>query len=511
MKRYTPYLFTALRILIGWHFLYEGIAKLVNPDWTSKFYLLGSKWIFAGLFHGMASSPGVLRLVDFLNIWGLILIGISLFIGLYVRWSSLAGALLLFFYIVAYPPIPGYTFGMVAEGNYLWVDKNLIEFFILIVFMTLPVGYFFGADRLISRWREERPNAPIPKSAEEAGLSNKRREFLRDLISVPFLGAFAYGLYKKRRWDSFEKKLLVSNTDAVSGSTLKSFQFTSLDKLTGTVPKGKIGNMELSRLIMGGNLIGGWSHARDLIYVDQLIKTYHNDERVMMTLQLAEKCGINAIISNPQQCRIVSKYKHETGGKIQFISDCGAGKSFIEGIEISLQGGADALYSHGGQSDMRVYNNDPIFFDELARGLELIRSHGKPAGVGAHRIETIMACVEHGIKPDFWVKTLHTHDYWSAQVDLEKKDVPEPGWRDNNFCLKPQETIAYMSQLKEPWIAFKTLAAGAIRPEKGFQYAFDNGADFICVGMYDFQMVDDVNIALNCLDNMQRNDRPWMA
>ena len=58
MKRYAPYLFTALRILIGWHFLYEGIAKLVNPDWTSKFYLLGSKWIFAGLFHGMASSPG---------------------------------------------------------------------------------------------------------------------------------------------------------------------------------------------------------------------------------------------------------------------------------------------------------------------------------------------------------------------------------------------------------------------------------------------------------------------
>jgi hypothetical protein len=116
--------------------------------------------------------------------------------------------------------------------------------------------------------------------------------------------------------------------------------------------------------------------------------------------------------------------------------------------------------------------------------------------------------VENGVKPDFWVKTLHTHNYWSAQVDLENKDVPEPGWKDNNFCHKPEETIAYMHTLEEPWIAFKTLAAGALKPEHGFKYAFDNGADFICVGMYDFQIVEDVNIALNVLDTVDRT-RPW--
>ena len=103
MKKYSSYLLTVLRILVGWHFLYEGIIKLINPVWTSKFYLLGTKWIFAGLFHWMASSPDVLKVVDFLNIWGLILIGLSLFIGLYVRWSSLAGAVLLLFYFIAYP------------------------------------------------------------------------------------------------------------------------------------------------------------------------------------------------------------------------------------------------------------------------------------------------------------------------------------------------------------------------------------------------------------------------
>ena len=157
---------------------------------------------------------------------------------------------------------------------------------------------------------------------------------------------------------------------------------------------------------------------------------------------------------------------------------------------------------------MRVYNNDPTFFDELAEGLDLICSNGKPAGIGAHRIETVQACVERGIKPDFWVKTLHSDDYWSAEVDLEKKDVPEAGWKDNNFCLKPQEAIDFMNELEEPWIAFKVLAAGAIKPEKGFKYAFDHGADFICVGMYDFQIVEDVNIALDTLTNVNRI-RPW--
>ena len=96
---------------------------------------------------------------------------------------------------------------------------------------------------------------------------------------------------------------------------------TSVGPLLHTIPMGKIGEFELSRLVMGGNLIGGWSHARDLIYVDKLVKMYHTDEKVMMTLQLAEKCGINAIISNPQQCRIVSKYRQETGGKRRHVGN----------------------------------------------------------------------------------------------------------------------------------------------------------------------------------------------
>ena len=497
MKKYMVYITTILRILVGWYFLYEGAVKLLNPTWSARFYLLGSRWIFADVFHWMASSAGIMAVVDFLNTWGLILIGLSLFVGLLTRWSSLAGALLMLFYFTAYPPIPGYTLGVVTEGSYLWVNKTLIEMMLLIVIAVLPSGYFFGIDRWIKRWKEEKARVPVPDVSNDEKFSSQRRELLRDLISVPFLGAFAYAMYKKKKWDSFEEKYLSNKVDGVSSATLKTYAFSSLDDLKGQVPKGKIGDFELSRLIMGGNLIGGWAHSRDLIYVSKLVKAYHTDERVMMTLQLGERCGINAVLTNPQLSRIVNKYRHETGSNLNFISDCGVSAGFIEGVKLSIEGGAQVMYCQGELADKMVRDGN---YDELVQGLDMISRAGKPAGIGAHRIETIMKCVEKGIKPDFWVKTLHHHNYWSAH--------PGAKWHDNMYCFKPQETIDFMNSLEEPWLAFKVLAAGAITPADGFKYAFDNGADFICVGMYDFQVVEDVNITLDTLAEVKRT-RPW--
>ena len=505
MNKYFSYVITLLRIVIGWHFMYEGIVKLTTPGWSAKTYLMGTSWWLSDLFHQMAASVRVMEVVDFLNIWGLVLIGFSIFIGLFVRWSSLAGAVLLLFYFIAYPPIPGYTLGNVAEGSYLIVNKVLIEFFMLLVFAFLPAHLMFGADRLVKRWKEDKAEAPVPVNNNKTLL--KRRELLRDLISVPVLGAFAYAVYRKKKWESYEEKFLNGQPDATSGATLKNFTFTSLQNLKGTVPSGKIGDLKISRLIMGGNLIGGWAHARDLIYTSKLVKAYHTDERVMMTLQLAEKCGINAIITNPALGRIINKYWHETGGRIQFFSDCGDSEGFISGIKKSEQAGATAMYCQGGIADRMVHANN---FREINEGLQLIRSLGKPAGIGAHRIETIKGCVENGIVPDFWVKTLHHHNYWSAEVDTEQKSTVDDGYKDNIYCFKPQETIEYMNGLEQPWIAFKILAAGAILPEDGFKYAFDNGADFICVGMYDFQIVEDTNILLDTLPKINRV-RNWYA
>ena len=270
-----------------------------------------------------------------------------------------------------------------------------------------------------------------------------------------------------------------------------------IPNLKGRMPYGNIGKVKLSRMILGGNLIGGWAHGRDLIFVSKLFKAYHNRSKVFETFELAEACGINTFLTNPVLCDLIDDYRRG-GGKIQFISDCGGEP--LGGIQKSIDHGACACYIQGGVADQLVRDKQ---FDLIAKALDLIRRNGLPSGVGGHKLETIKACVDKGLRPDFWMKTLHQLNYWSAR--------PGEPYHDNNWCDNPEETAAYMYSLPEPWIAFKVLAAGALEPETGFRHAFENGADFICVGMFDFQIVDDVNIALAVLNSGLTRSRQWRA
>jgi thiosulfate dehydrogenase [quinone] large subunit len=139
----------ALRMLIGWHFFYEGLAKLLNPYWTSAGYLSESKWWFSDLFISLAASPGTLGVIDFLNSWGLVAIGLGLMLGALTRAATIAGMVLLFLYYIAAPPFVGYVYAMPAEGAYLIVNKVLIELAAMFVLLAFPTSTIFGLDRLI--------------------------------------------------------------------------------------------------------------------------------------------------------------------------------------------------------------------------------------------------------------------------------------------------------------------------------------------------------------------------
>jgi thiosulfate dehydrogenase [quinone] large subunit len=143
---------TSLRVLIGWHFLYEGMVKLSNPNWSSSFYLLNSKGIFSFLFQKIAIFPPTLKAVDLMNMWGLILIGASLILGLYSRYAYLAGIALLALYYISMPPFIGYTYSGALEGNYLLVNKNLIEIFALIVLSAFPTSRITGLDMFAAKY-----------------------------------------------------------------------------------------------------------------------------------------------------------------------------------------------------------------------------------------------------------------------------------------------------------------------------------------------------------------------
>jgi thiosulfate dehydrogenase [quinone] large subunit len=144
-----------LRVLIGWHLLYEGIVKLMNPEWSAASYLRDSKWIFSGFFYWIADTSSVLQIVNFLNIWGLIFIGLGLIIGLLSRTSTIAGIVLILFYYLATPPLSGLTYMFPPEGSYLIVNKNLIEIASLVVLLFFPSGKIIGVDRIISKLRRK--------------------------------------------------------------------------------------------------------------------------------------------------------------------------------------------------------------------------------------------------------------------------------------------------------------------------------------------------------------------
>jgi len=148
-SRWQLWSLVILRVAIGWHFLYEGFSKLLNPDWSSLGYLMDSKGWFEGIFLSMAGNPSLLNVLDLLNIWGLILVGAGLILGLFTRIAAIAGMVLLGFYYLSHPSLIGATYVIPSEGNYLWVNKNLIEFITLWVIMLFPTWKTVGLDRFI--------------------------------------------------------------------------------------------------------------------------------------------------------------------------------------------------------------------------------------------------------------------------------------------------------------------------------------------------------------------------
>ncbi len=273
-------------------------------------------------------------------------------------------------------------------------------------------------------------------------------------------------------------------------------------------PMGEIAGQQFSRLIMGGNLIAGWSHSRELSYVSTLMRRYNTPAKIRQTLELGESHGITAINTwvMDDNTQIFEHWK--AGGKMKWFAQVrlDAGGGFSQ-IRKAIDEGAVGIHLTGDAAE-DLLNRDR--FEKVGESVEYIRSQKRIAGIGAHDLRVVVESERRKLNPDFYQKTLHTRDYFTALPPGQNEAV---GPHDNSWCSDAQAVADVFAKVKQPWIAFKILAAGGIHPRAGFPYAFNSGADFILVGMFDWQIAEDVELAKHVLHVVgrpnSRRTRPW--
>jgi hypothetical protein len=333
----------------------------------------------------------------------------------------------------------------------------------------------------------------------------------RSFFGQAFAGAAATGLCLGAEERRAQAGIAAQAAGGVATDASKAYHGDPL-------PLGHIGRLAVSRLFLGGNLIAGYAHSRDLMYVSRLFREYNTEAKVFETLALAEQSGINTILINPGAFDVVERYRQSLGGKIQAMvcvdvdpNDESAVKDQVKSL---VDRGIETLYTHGERTDHCTRAGK---VDVITRVIETIRAAGVPAGVGSHSLETPIACEKDGVPADYYVKTFHPDAYWSATPAATREEwcwydgkKPEHDrYHDNIFDLDPRRTSEFMRTVSKPWVAFKVMAAGAINPQVAFPFAYGGGADFIVAGMFDFQVAADVEIAVKALRRTRNRERPW--
>lgn len=365
----------------------------------------------------------------------------------------------------------------------------------------------------------------LRRASENA--SSARRETRRKLLGtfgvLPVFGIFSYQSSKpkqKGEADAGTGLAIITEADKRECARLRALDLDDpkVAAKQKQMPAGKIGNLSVGRLISGSNLISMNMHARDLHYVRSLASHYNTEERIFMTLKKCEELGANTIVlknHNFKHFRL-SRYWDEWGGKMRWLADVITTdinryeKLVVEHLEL----GASSVYLWGGASDIWYHQNKQ---ENIVRAFEIMKKYDVPVGICAHRLEPLEFCVNEGLEPDYYMKTLHHDRYWSAHpeenrrfMEMYEKNSPNHAeYHDNMYCHDHEETVAFMQDVNVPWIAFKVLAAGAIQPRDGIDYAFENGADFICLGMFDFQVTEDAEITRESVARAKGRKRRW--
>ena len=240
--------------------------------------------------------------------------------------------------------------------------------------------------------------------------------------------------------------------------------------------KVKLGKLEVSRFIIGSNPFSGFSHQGDKMNLE--MQHYFTVARIKETLKQAEKAGITTIIARADNHVIRTLWEYwDEGGKLQWVAQTCPGVGPTEKVaQMAIDGGAKAVYVHGGVMDYCLANNN---FDDPLKGIELIRKAGLPVGIAGHNPE-VFVWAEKNWNMDFYMCAYYNAAH--RDKDAEKKSN-QPEWFLEEDRQKMADTI---KGLKRPVIHYKVLAAGRNDPKDALPFAAKTmrPTDAVCVGVY---------------------------
>ena len=439
-----------LRIVVGWHFLYEGVWKLMQGgQWSCLSYLDGAQGPLAAVFKWMGTQPWLVATGDYAVMGGLVLIGLSLITGVLARLAAFFAILLMAMFYTAQPPEPFATAMSGADGRFFLFERNAIEAMALLAIVVIP------------SWGG----------------------WLRSLVpGAAVLAAFGGLTWSHYRAGGFKK------AEAITSATVKVHEFTALASLKAKMSEHvKIGDVEVSRLALGGDLMAGHAHARDLIWPDEFMRRYHGGGTLERTIRYAVKCGITAIFAEKDFMPTVASAAASVGGKLAYFVNC----ADAEDAKAAKAGGAAGVYVRPELTDALVKKGDKAALGALFRAL---KETGLPVGIGSEDVASVKACVADGLVPDYWVLAFHSHKYQAADLG--------PGY-NNMWCVDPEGTAAYMKTRKEPWVSIRGLAGGGINPIDACRFAYANGVGAVALDLLDFRVVDSVNDAMLALGKIK--------
>ena len=429
-----------LRIAIGWHFLYEGLWKLMQTDsWSCVSYLGAAQGPLAPVFKWMASQGWIVAMGNWSVMLGLVAIGLSLMSGVLARIAALFGIALMAMFYCCQPPEPFAEAFSGADGRFFVLERNAIEALGLLLIVVTPC------------WRG----------------------FLRTLLPGTLaLAAFGGCFFMQYRTGAFKK------VEAVTSATVKVHEFTALAALKASfADKAKIGGVEISRLALGGDLIAGHSHARDLIWTDEFMRRYNSGVTLPRTVRYCLHCGIDATFAEQQFLAPMMEAAKAAGGDLKFFANC----TDANDAALAAKGGAKGVYLRPETTDALAKKGD---VDGLKAAFAALAEAKLPIGIGAEDVATVRFCVENGIVPDYWVLAYHSLDYPAATMKTRCNNI---------WCVDPVTAAAYMKMRPEPWVAIRGLAGGAIKPEDAYRFAVDGGATAVAIDLLDYRIVETVN------------------